>query len=194
MYRAQMRDVLDDVRRTYECSRGTKLSRVVDCVRTPGLHAVAVYRFGRLAKAAPVVLRVWLDPIYAVLNLLIKIVWGIDLPRAATIGGGLYIGHFGGVTISPRAVIGRNCNLSHDVTIGASGRGNKGGVPIIGDDVYIAPGAKVFGKIKIGNNVKIGANTVVYRDVPDNAVIALAPGFQIISMNGNRPTRLKLAA
>jgi serine O-acetyltransferase len=64
----------------------------------------------------------------------------------------------------------------------------------IGDDVYIAPGAKVFGNITAGNNVKVGANAVVYRDLPDNAVVALSLGFQIISYKGNRPRPLKVAA
>ena len=49
----------------------------------------------------------------------------------------------------------------------------KGGVPTIGDDVYIGPGAKIFGGIKIGNNVRIGANCVVFEDVPDNATVVL---------------------
>jgi serine O-acetyltransferase len=50
-----------------------------------------------------------------------------------------------------------------------------------------APGAKIFGKIKIGNNVKIGANAVVYKDIPDNAIVVLDPGFKIISYKGNLP-------
>ena len=57
------------------------------------------------------------------------------------------------------------------MTIGVAGKGEKRGCPIIGDNVYIAPGAKLFGKIKIGNNVKIGANAVVYKDIPDGATV-----------------------
>jgi hypothetical protein len=97
-----------------------------------------------------------------------------------------YIGHFGGITISGDAIIGKCCNLSQNVTIGVSGQGEKRGVPIIGDNVYIAPGARLFGKISIGNNVKIGANAVIYKDIPDNAVVVLDPGFKIISYKGNR--------
>ena len=51
--------------------------------------------------------------------------------------------------------------------------------------VYLAPGARVFGKISIGNNVKIGANAVVYKDIPDNAIVVLDPGFKIVSYKGN---------
>lgn len=138
-------------------------------------------------------LRAVVDPIYLLLNCWIKIAWGIYLPRTAQVGGGLYLCHFGGVIISPMTVIGRNCNLSHDVTIGIAGTGETCGVPVIGDDVYIGPGAKVFGSIRIGNNVKIGANAVVYRDVPDNSIVALNPGFELISSKGNRQV-MKLAA
>lgn len=90
------------------------------------------------------------------------------------------------VTVSSKARIGRNCSLSQSVTIGHGGSGKYCGVPVIGDDVYIAPGARIFGAIRIGNNVMIGANAVVCKDVPDDAVVALDPGFRIISYRGNR--------
>ena len=63
--------------------------------------------------------------------------YGIELPRGTKVGEGLYIGHFGGIIISGGAVIGRNCNISQGVTIGVAGRGEKRGIPIIGDGVYI---------------------------------------------------------
>jgi serine O-acetyltransferase len=59
------------------------------------------------------------------------------------------------------------------------------GCPVIGDNVYIAPGAKVFGKIRIGDNVKIGANAMVFKNFLDNAVAVMDPGFRIISYKGN---------
>ena len=102
------------------------------------------------------------------------------------VGEGFYIGHYGGIIISKYAKIGKNVNISHQITIGVSGHGENRGCPVIGDNVYIAPGVKAFGKIKIGDNVKIGANCVVHKDVPDNAIIVLDPGFKIISDKGNR--------
>ncbi len=95
-------------------------------------------------------------------------------------GPGLFIGHFGGITISASTVLGDNCSVSQNVTIGIAGSGDRLGVPVIGNDVYIAPGARLFGKITIGNNVKIGANAVIYKDVPDNSVAVLDPGFRIL--------------
>lgn len=177
-----------DVARAYEYASGGRLRKGLECIFSPGLQTLGVYRFGRWSRSLPLPIRLFTDAVYHLLNLPVKIFWGIELPRSAVIGPGLYIGHFGGIVISPGAVFGRNCNLSHGVTVGLSGQGERRGIPIIGDDVYMAPGAKLFGKIKIGNNCKIGSNAVVYKDIPDNAVVVLNPGFTIISMAGNRNT------
>jgi len=110
--------------------------------------------------------------------------YGIDIPYNTSIGSGLYIGHFGGIIINWNTIIGKNCNLSPGLVIGQSNRGDKRGCPIIGDNVFIGPGAKIIGKIKIGNNVAIGANCVVTQDIPDYAVVAGNPG-KIISYDGS---------
>ncbi len=110
--------------------------------------------------------------------------FGISIPLDTQIGRGLYIGHFGNIIVSPKTVIGNNFNISQGVTIGVSNRGNNKGHPIIGNDVYIGPGAKIFGSIKIGNNVAIGANCVVTKDIPDNAVVVGVPG-KVISYKGS---------
>jgi serine O-acetyltransferase len=71
------------------------------------------------------------------------------------------------------------------VTLGQSNRGERRGSPVIGDNVFIGAGAKIFGMIKVGNNAAIGANCVVTKDVPENGVVVGVPG-RIISMNGSR--------
>lgn len=111
--------------------------------------------------------------------------FGILLHYRADIGEGLYIGHFGGIIVSEKAKIGRNCNLSHGVTIGQANRGKREGFPTIGDRVYIGPGAKIIGRVYVGNDVAIGANAVVVDDVPANAVVAGIPA-EVISMNGSK--------
>jgi serine O-acetyltransferase len=176
-----------DLRRRYAMTSGSTLKRVLSCARAPGVHAVLVLRFGQWSRRRPKLLRILFDPIYAVLDFMVQALWGIEIPRGAKIGPGLYIGHYGGITVSSQAVIGRDCNLSQNITIGVSGAGAKRGAPTIGDNVYIAPGARLFGKIAIGNNVKIGANAVIHKDLPDNAIAVLDPGFKIISYAGNRP-------
>lgn len=176
-----------DLRRRYAMTSGNTLRRVLTCARAPGVHAVLVLRFGQWSRRRNKLLRVLFDPLYVVLDFFIQALWGIEIPRAARVGPGLYIGHYGGITVSSSAVIGSNCNLSQNITIGVSGAGSKRGAPKLGDNVYVAPGARLVGKINIGNNVKIGANAVIHKDLPDNAIAVLDPGFKIISYAGNRP-------
>jgi len=83
-----------------------------------------------------------------------------------------------------KAPIGANCNLSHGVTIGVTRRGEREGVPQIGDNVYIGPGAKIIGAVRVGNKAAIGANCVVTKDVPENGVVVGVPD-KVISMEGS---------
>lgn len=109
---------------------------------------------------------------------------GISIPYQTSIDKGFYIGHFGGIVINRKTIIGKNCNISHGVTLGQSNRGEKQGTPILGDNIYIGPGAKIVGRCIIGDNVAIGANSVVTKDIPDNAVVVGIPG-KIISYDGS---------
>lgn len=111
--------------------------------------------------------------------------FGIDIPYNTVIGKGFYIGHFGNIVVNSKAIIGKNVNISQGVTIGQSNRGIRKGVATIGDCVYIGPGAKIIGNIRIGNNVAIGANCVVTKDVPDDAVVVGIPG-RVLSFDGTR--------
>ena len=110
--------------------------------------------------------------------------FGISISYRTQIGSGLCIGHFGGIIVNQHAVIGKNCNISHQVTLGVANRGVRKGYPVIGDNVYIGPGVKVIGNIRIGNKVAIGANCVVTKDVPDNGVVVGIPG-KVISFEGS---------
>ena len=112
------------------------------------------------------------------------LIYNCEIHTKTKIGTGLYLGHTSGIIISGYAIIGDNVNISQQVTIGISGRDENRGVPEIGNQVYIGPGAKVFGKIKIGNNVAIGANAVVNKDIPDNSVAVGIPA-KIISDSGS---------
>jgi serine O-acetyltransferase len=173
-----------DLRRTITLLTGnrTALGKIVDCYRSPGVHAVIAYRFGHWLLSRPTFVRLLLTPLHLLLDHRIRAKWGIQIQPEATIGEGFHIHHFGGVFVSGYTVIGRNFTLSHDVTIGAAGEGERRGAPTMGDNVYIAPGAKVNGKIIIGNNVRIGPNAVVIRSVPDNALVHL-PKMQVVTFS-----------
>lgn len=88
----------------------------------------------------------------------------------------LFFPHPQNIVIGSRVMMGKNCIIYHDVTIGQ----NKGKYPSIGDNVIIYPGAKIIGNIKIGSNVIIGANSVVIKNVPDDTIVAGIPA-EIIS-------------
>lgn len=105
-------------------------------------------------------------------GIFVRIPYGIEIPIGTKIGAGLRLVHLNGIVIHKDAIIGKNCTIFHQVTIGANEHKNDyDKVPIIGDNVYIGVGAKIIGNIKIGNNVKIGANAVVTKDVDDNTTV-----------------------
>ena len=82
-------------------------------------------------------------------------------------GPGLKIMHRGTIIVTPKARIGANCKLNAGVQIGPG----RGGAPIIGDNCYIGPGAKIFGNIVLGNNIRIGANAVVNKSFPEDNIL-----------------------
>ena len=84
------------------------------------------------------------------------------------------------VIINSSAKIGKNCNINQGVTIGAENRGNRKGVPTIGNDVWIGANSVIVGKINIGNNVLIAPLTYVNFDVPDNSIVIGNPGRIIL--------------
>lgn len=92
------------------------------------------------------------------------------------IGSGLYLGHGHNINVNPGAVIGRNCNLSKGVTIGAQNRGARKGAPVLGDNVWVGVNASLVGKIRIGKDVLIAPNAYVNFDVPDHSVVIGNPG------------------
>lgn len=115
----------------------------------------------------------------------VEILTGISIPASAIIGPSFYIGHFGGIIINSNSIIGSNCNISQGVTIGVSGLGEKRGVPVIGNQVYIGANSVVAGKIQIGNNVLIGACSMVNTTVLDDAVVIGVPAI-VISQKGSK--------
>jgi serine O-acetyltransferase len=95
---------------------------------------------------------------------------GFSIPRHV-FGPGLSLAHYGSVIVNGDARVGRNCRIHPGVVIGEL----DGRAPTIGDDVYIGPGAKLYGGISIGDGAAVGANAVVNRDVPAGVAVAGIP-------------------
>lgn len=109
--------------------------------------------------------------ISALLYRLMRVYYHCDIPYTIDLTG-VYFNHKGfGVVINPQSKIGRGTNIQHGVTIGE----NKGGAPIIGQNVYIGAKASIIGPIRIGNNAKIGAGALVLCDVPDGCTAVGVP-------------------
>jgi serine O-acetyltransferase len=143
----------------------------------PAVWAIASYRLSNwLYREKPTLLiRIPLKVVSFVTRKFCVVVMEMDLDPKATIGGGLYVGHIGGIHINPGAVLGKDCDVTHRVTIGASALG-RSGIPIVGNGVYIGTGATLVGKIKIGDGAKIAANTLVMTNVPAGATVMGVPG------------------
>jgi serine O-acetyltransferase len=140
-----------------------------------GFWALVVYRFGRWRYSVrPVLLRKLMSGLYKMAFKFVQIITGIELPCEVEIGRNFVIDHFGGIIISGYAKFGDNCRIRNGVCIGLS-RVSDPCAPVIGNNVDIGCGAKLLGRITVGNNVLIGANSVVTRDVPANSVAMGVP-------------------
>lgn len=108
---------------------------------------------------------------------------GIEIHPGAKIGKGLFIDHGMGVVIGETAIIGDHVTLYHGVTLGGTGKKSEKRHPTIKDHVMIGAGAVILGDITIGQRSKVGANSVVLKDVPDDSTVVGIPG-KIIHSNG----------
>lgn len=97
--------------------------------------------------------------------------YGLEIPRQASIGPGLYIGHAYNITINADAIIGQNCNIHKGIVIGMTNRGKTKGVPVIGNEVWIGINAAIVGGITIGDDVLIAPNSFVNCDIPSHSVV-----------------------
>lgn len=97
---------------------------------------------------------------------------GIEIHPGAKIGKRLFIDHGMGIVIGETAIIGDDCTIYHGVTLGGTGKDINKRHPTLKNNVIVGCGAQILGNITIGNNVKIGANTVVLNDIPDNSTVA----------------------
>ena len=149
-----------------------------------GFWVMLIYRFGRWRYT---IKRKWLRMpfsfLYKLLFLFIQIITGIELPCEAKVGKRFTIEHFGNIIISGDAVFGDDVIIRNGVTVGLKHTGIRGS-PTIGNRVDIGVGAKLLGPIQIGDDVAIGANAVVIKDVPANSIAVGVPA-KIIPRKNN---------
>jgi serine O-acetyltransferase len=147
---------------------------------TQGFWAICQYRVAHAVYKFPIpVLKQLLQILCLIWQKLIEVTTGISIPASVQIGHSLYIGHFGGIILNAKAIIGNNCNISQGVTIGVSGQGKNRGVPKIGNNVYIGANVVIAGSISVGDNVLVGACSLINTNVDSNSVMLGVPAVKI---------------
>jgi serine O-acetyltransferase len=147
----------------------------------PGVHAIWIHRVGHAFWRAG-----WQLTARFVSHLG-RFLTGIEIHPAAVLGPGLFIDHGMGVVIGETAEVGENVSILQGVTLGGTSVKREKRHPTIGDNVVIGSGAKIIGAFTIGAGSRIGAGSVVVREVPENCVVVGVPG-RITFRNGERVT------
>ena len=136
----------------------------------PGVHALAFHRIAHRLWC-----RRWLTAARFVSHVA-RFLTGIEIHPAARLGPGLFIDHGMGVVIGETAEVGENVTLLQGVTLGGTSLKREKRHPTLGDNVVVGAGAKVIGAIVVGEGSRIGAGSVVVREVPPNSVVVGVPG------------------
>ena len=144
-----------------------------------GLHALWGFRFHHWLW-----IRGWQFPA-RFLSQVARLITGIEIHPGATIGRRLFIDHGMGAVIGETTIVGDDVTLYQGVTLGGTGKEHGKRHPTIGNAVVIGAGAKILGNIRVGDNCRIGAGSVVLRDVPDDSTVVGVPGH-IVFREGKR--------
>ena len=165
MFERMKRDVRSVLERDPAARSGLE---VVLCY--PGVHAVWLHRLAhRLWTSGWLVLARFVSHVG-------RFMTGIEIHPAARLGDGLFIDHGMGVVIGETAEVGENVTLLHGVTLGGTSLKREKRHPTLGDNVVVGAGAKILGAFTIGAGSRIGAGSVVVREVPENSVVVGVPG------------------
>jgi serine O-acetyltransferase len=164
------------------------VSGVFEIVFTyPGVHAVALHR------AAHALWRARIPFLPRALSQITRFLTGIEIHPGAVIGAGFFIDHGMGVVIGETTIVGDNVTIYQGVTLGGTGKESGKRHPTIGNDVVIGCGARVLGNIHVGDDVRIGAGSVVVKDVPDDCTVVGVPA-RVVREGGRRAVEAPLEA
>jgi len=167
-----------DIRVIFERDPAAKSTlEVIFCYS--GLHAIWMHRISHALFE-----RGWIVSARLVSNFC-RFLTGIEIHPGAKIGDGLFIDHGTGIVIGETAEIGKNVTLYQGVTLGGTGKEKGKRHPTIGNNVVVATGAKVLGSFKVGDHAKIGAGSVVLKEVPPYATVVGIPG-RVVVLHGKR--------
>ena len=172
-----LKSLYEDAKNIYEKDPACR-SIFEAIVLYPGFHAILFYRiahffFGRR-----------LFFIARLISQIARFLTGIEIHPGAKIGKRLFIDHGMGVVIGETATVGDDCTIYHNATLGGTGKDKIKRHPDLGNNVMVGTGAKILGPIKIGDNVKIGANSVVLKDVPRNTTVVGIPRENCLIVSG----------
>lgn len=144
-----------------------------------GFHALILYRFAHFMYRHRYKL------IARMISQFAKFLTGIEIHPAAKIGSGVFIDHGEGVVIGETAVVGNNVLIYQGVTLGGTGKDKGKRHPTVEENVMISAGAKILGPFAVGKNAKIGAGSIVLKEVPPNATVVGVPG-RVVKIDGER--------
>lgn len=144
-----------------------------------GFHAICMYRFAHFLYLHNYKLCA------RIVSQFSRFLTGIEIHPAAKIGSGVFIDHGAGVVIGETAEIGNDCTIYQGVTLGGTGKDKGKRHPTLKNGVMVAAGAKILGPFTVGKHAKIGAGSVVLKEVPDNATVVGVPG-RVVRIKGER--------
>ncbi len=163
------------------------VSGVLEIVFTySGFHALLMHRATHALWSAGVPF------LPRLLSQITKFFTGIEIHPGAEIGRGFFIDHGMGVVIGETTIVGENVTLYQGVTLGGTGKETGKRHPTLGDNIVVGCGARILGNIRIGNDVRVGAGSVVVRDVPEHCTVVGIPA-RIVRDRGRRVLEAPLA-
>ena len=181
-----LKDIRDDIYSVFERDPAARsVVEILFCY--PGFHAVSFHRIAHWF---------WTHRMYFIgrfMSHMGRFFTGIEIHPGAKIGKRFFIDHGMGVVVGETAEIGDNVTLYHGVTLGGTTWQKIKRHPTIGNNVVIGSGAKVLGPVTIGDNTKIGANSVVVDDVPPNSIVAGIPGKVVFRVEGEKRIQMDSA-